>query len=401
MKKVVIVEACRTAVGSMGGSLKPVSAEELAVTVMKGIIDRSGIDPKEIEQVYMGQCRQSSDSSNIARVAALRAGIPEESPAATVMCACASGMMATFNGMASIQTGNADVVLTGGTESMSNAIFYLSNARYGVGTGDARLKDSLTEAQFCSQPQDIYGHFNMGMTADNVAQKYNISREDQDAFSLSSQEKAAKAIAEGKFKEEIVPVTVPQGKKKDPIIFDTDEFPRETSLEKLAKLKPCFTPETGTVTAGSSSGRNDGASALLLMSEDKAKELGLKPLATIRSIASAGVDPRYMGLGPVPATKKALKLAGLSLDDIQLIELNEAFAAQSLGCIRELGLEDRMDIINVNGGAIALGHPIGSSGSRIIVTLLYEMRRRGLKYGLATLCIAGGMGMATVIEVEE
>ena len=401
MKRVVITEACRTAVGNMGGSLKPLSAEDLAVAVMKGIIERSSIDPMLIEQVYMGQCRQSSDSSNVARVAALRAGIPESSPAATVMCACASGMMATFNGMTSIQTGNADVVLTGGTESMSNAIFYLSDARYGVGTGDARLKDSLTEAQFCSQPQDIYGHFNMGMTADNVAEKYHISREDQDIFALNSQLKAAKAISEGKFKDEIIPVTVPQGRKKDPIIFDTDEFPRETSLEKLAKLKPCFTPETGTVTAGTSSGRNDGASALLLMSEEKAAELGLKPLAYIRSIASAGVDPRYMGLGPVPATGKALKLAGLTLDDIQLIELNEAFAAQSLGCIRELGLEDRMDIINVNGGAIALGHPIGSSGSRIIVTLLHEMRKQKLRYGLATLCVAGGMGMATVLEVTR
>ena len=401
MRKVVIVEACRTAVGNMGGSLKPLSAEDLAVNVMQGILKRSGVDPKEIEQVYMGQCRQSSDSSNVARVAALRAGIPEESPAATVMCACASGMMATFNGMASIQTGNADVVLTGGTESMSNAIFYLSDARYGVGTGDTRLKDSLTEAQFCSQPQDIYGHFNMGMTAENVANKYSISREEQDQFALNSQMKAAKAIKEGKFREEIIPVTVPQGRKKDPIVFDTDEFPRETSLEKLAKLKPCFQPETGSVTAGTSSGRNDGASALLLMSEEKALQLGLIPLATIKAIASAGVDPRYMGLGPVPATKKALKLAGLTLDDIQLIELNEAFAAQSLGCIRELGLEERMDIINVNGGAIALGHPIGSSGSRIIVSLLYEMRRRGLRYGLATLCIAGGMGMATVLEAEN
>jgi len=300
--------------------------------------------------------------------------------------------------MTSIQTGNADVVLTGGTESMSNAIFYLSNARYGVGTGDARLKDSLTEAQFCSQPQDIYGHFNMGMTAENVAEKYHISREEQDAFALCSQQKAARAIAEGRFREEIIALTVPQGRKKDPIIFDTDEFPRETSPEKLAKLKPCFKPDGGTVTAGTSSGRNDGASALLLMSEEKASELNIKPLAYIKSIASAGVDPRYMGLGPVPATKKALKLANISLDDIELIELNEAFAAQALGCIHELGLKDRMDIINVNGGAIALGHPIGSSGSRIIVTLLYEMIRRNLRYGLATLCIAGGMGMAAIIE---
>jgi len=257
----------------------------------------------------------------------------------------------------------------------------------------------VTGAECCGGPGGSGGDFNMGMTADNVAEKYHISREDQDAFAFSSQQKAAKAIAEGRFRDEIIPVTVPQGRKKDPIIFEKDEFPRETSLEKLAKLKPCFTPETGSVTAGTSSGRNDGASALLLMSEEKAAALGLKPLAAIRAIASAGVDPRYMGLGPVPATKKALKLAGLTLDDIELIELNEAFAAQSLGCIRELGLEDRMDIINVNGGAIALGHPIGSSGSRIIVTLLYEMKKRNLHYGLATLCVAGGMGMATILEM--
>ncbi|MCD8333062.1 MAG: thiolase family protein, partial [Clostridiales bacterium] len=226
-----------------------------------------------------------------------------------------------------------------------------------------------------------------------------ISREDQDAFALESQQKARAAIDAGRFADEIIPLTVPQGRKKPPVTFDTDEFPRETSMEKLAKLNPAFQPEGGTVTAGNASGRNDGASALLLMGADKAQELGQKPLARILGVASAGVDPRYMGLGPVPATRKVLKMTGLTLDDIQLIELNEAFAAQSLGCIRELGLEDRRDIINVNGGAIALGHPIGSSGSRIIVTLIHEMRRRNLRYGLATLCIAGGMGMATVVEV--
>lgn len=396
MKNVVIAEALRTAVGNMGGTLKPLSAEDLATEVLKGILNKSGIAPTEIDQVILGQCRQSSDSSNIARVASLRAGIPEETPASTVMCACASGMMATFNGMCAIQTGNADVVITGGTESMSNAIFYLSNARYGVGTGDARLKDSLTEAQVCSQPQDIYGHFNMGMTAENVAERMHITREEQNAFAQKSQEKAARAIAEGRFKDEIIPLTVPQGKKKGPILFDTDEFPRLISLEKLSGLKPCFKPDGGTVTAGTSSGRNDGASALLLMSEEKAEELGCKPMAKLLSIASAGVDPRYMGLGPVPATKKALEIAGLSLEDIELIELNEAFAAQSLGCIKELGLNE--EIVNVNGGAIALGHPIGSSGSRIIVTLAHEMKKRRAKYGLATLCVAGGMGMATIIE---
>ncbi len=397
MRDVVIVEACRTAVGKFGGSLKPLQAEDLAVAVMQGAIERSGINPEEINEVVMGQCRQSSDSSNVARVAALRAGIPEETPANTVMCACASGMLAASNAVNSIMVGQNDVVLAGGTEHMTNAIFYLSNARWGVGTGTAELKDCLTEAQFASQPQDIYGRFNMGMTAENVAEKMNISREDQDAFAVMSQERAAKAIADERFRDEIIPLSVPQGRKKNPLIFDTDEFPRLSSLEALAKLKPAFKKD-GCVTAGNASGRNDGASALLLMSAEKATALGMQPLAKIRAIASAGVDPRYMGMGPVPATRKLLQMTGLSLADIQLIELNEAFAAQSLGCIRELGIEDRMDIINVNGGAIALGHPIGSSGSRIMVSLIHEMQKRDLNIGLATLCVAGGMGMAAVLE---
>lgn len=397
MREVVIVEACRTAVGSFGGSLKPLNAADLAEAVMKGALERSGVSADMLDEVIMGQCRQSSDHSNLARYAALKAGIPESVPANTVMCACASGMLAVSNAVNSIMTGQNDVVLAGGTESMSNAIFYLSNARWGVGTGTTELKDSLTEAQACSQPIDMYGRFNMGLTAENIAERMSISREDQDAFAFASQEKAHAAIREGKFKDEIVPLTVPQGRKKTDIVFDTDEYPRETSPEKLAALRPAFKAD-GTVTAGNASGRNDGASALLLMSAEKAEELGVKPLAKIRAVASAAVDPRYMGMGPVPATEKALKMAGLTLDDIQLIELNEAFAAQSLGCIREMGLQDRMDIINVNGGAIALGHPIGSSGSRIIVTLLHEMRRRGVQYGLATLCVAGGMGMATIVE---
>ena len=397
MRDVVIVEACRTAVGKFGGSLKPLQAEDLAVAVMQGAIERSGINPEEINEVVMGQCRQSSDSSNVARVAALRAGIPEETPANTVMCACASGMLAASNAVNSIMVGQNDVVLAGGTEHMTNAIFYLSNARWGVGTGTAELKDCLTEAQFASQPQDIYGRFNMGMTAENVAEKMSISRVDQDAFAAMSQEKAARAIATGRFTDEIVPLSVPQGRKKDPIIFTTDEFPRLSSAADLAKLKPAF-KQDGCVTAGNASGRNDGASILLLMSAQKAADLGMTPLAKVRAIASAGVDPRYMGMGPVPATRKLLQMTGLSLADIQLIELNEAFAAQSLGCIRELGIEDRMDIINVNGGAIALGHPIGSSGSRIMVSLIHEMQKRDLNIGLATLCVAGGMGMAAVLE---
>lgn len=399
MDSVVIVEACRTAVGKFGGTLKPYSAGELASAMMSAAISRAGISPELIDEVDFGQCRQSSDHSNIARYAALKAGIPDRVPGNTVMCACASGMLAVRDGMNSILLGQNSVVLTGGVESMSNAPYYVSDLRWGLKAGDTKLKDSLTEAQFCSQPEDIYGRFNMGMTAENIAERYGISRSDQDEFALRSQQKAADAIASGRFRDEIVPLMVPQGRKKPDIIFDTDEFPRETSMEALAKLKPAFR-EGGSVTAGNSSGRNDGASALLLMSERRAAELGLSPLARIRGISNAGVDPRYMGLGPVGAVKRVMEQTGLGLDDMQLIELNEAFASQSLACIRELGLEERMDIINVNGGAIALGHPIGSSGSRIIVTLMHEMKKRGLNLGLATLCVAGGMGMAAVIEMN-
>lgn len=398
MKKTVIVDACRTAVGKFGGSLKPLDADELAKAVIQGILKRTNTCPETIDEVIMGHCRQTSDFSNTARIAALKAGIPAEVPCSTVMCACASGMLAVNNAVNSIATGQNEIVLAGGTESMSNGFFYISNARWGLGTGTTQLKDCLTEAQFNSQPQDMYGRFNMGLTAENIAEKYHITRQEQDEFALRSQERAHHAIDTGRFKDEIIPLTVTQGRKLPPITFDTDEFPRETSMEKLANLKPAFKSD-GTVTAGNSSGRNDGASAILLMSEDKAKELGLTPMAYIRTVASVGVDPRYMGLGPVTATKKALKTAGLSLSDIELIELNEAFAAQSVACIRQLGLEDRQNIINVNGGAIALGHPIGSSGCRIIVTLVHEMLKRKLNLGLATLCVAGGMGMATVIEM--
>ncbi|MCD7749023.1 MAG: thiolase family protein [Oscillospiraceae bacterium] len=412
-KNVVIVDACRTAVGKMGGACRPLSALDMACATIKGNLDRSGIDPSEIDEVILGHCRQTSDEPNIARVAALKVGIPEKCAAHTVMRQCASGMTAVQNGAMSIMVGVNDVVIAGGTESMSNAVFYVRNARWGVGTGTTEFVDALTEGQFKSQPEEIYGRYNMGATAERVAQELGITREEQDAFSLESQRRAIAAIDSGRFKDEIVPMTVPQGRKKDPIVFDTDEFPnRTTNEEKMAKLKPVFSIDvhddgkmfnsshlTGTVTAGSSSGRNDGASSLLLMSEEKAQELGLKPLAKIIGMGASGCDPQQMGLGPVYAVPKALKHAGLTMDDIQLIELNEAFAAQSLGCIKLLGWEDKMDIINVNGGAIALGHPVGSSCSRIIVTLVHEMKKRGLKYGLATLCIAGGMGQATVIEM--
>ncbi len=413
MRNAVIVEACRTAVGSMGGGLKPMSAYDLACTVLQGILDRSQIDPKEIEEVILGQCRQTSDEPNIARMAALKVGIAESASGYGVMRQCASGMTAVQNAAMSVMCGNNDVVLAGGTESMSNAVFYVRNARWGVGTGNTEFVDALTEGQFRSQPQEMYGRYNMGATAENVAEAMGITREEQDAFSLESQRKAIAAIDSGRFKDEIVPVMVPQGKKKPPVAFEVDEFPRrDTNEGKMAKLKPCFNIKhddegrlfndsalTGTVTAASSSGRNDGASAMLIMSEEKAQELGLKPLAKIIGMGTAGCDPKSMGLGPVYAVPKALKSAGLTIDDIGLIELNEAFAAQSIGCIKQLGWEDKMDIINVNGGAIALGHPVGSSGCRILVTLLHEMKKRGVKYGLGTLCIAGGMGQATVLEL--
>ena len=413
LRNVVIVDACRTAVGKMGGACRPLSALDMACATMKGNLDRTGIDPGQIDEVILGQCRQTSDEPNIARVAALKVGIPDKCAAHTVMRQCASGMTAVQNGAMQIMTGVSDVVLAGGTESMSNAVFYVRGARWGLGTGNTVFVDALTEGQFKSQPEEKYGSYNMGATAERVAMELGITREEQDAFSLESQRRAIAAIDSGRFKDEIIPMVIPQGKKKDPIVFDTDEFPnRTTNEEKMAKLKPVFNIEvhedgrmynskelTGTVTAGSSSGRNDGASSMLLMSEEKAAELGLKPIARIIGMGQSGCDPQQMGLGPVYAVPKALRHAGLTMDDIQLIELNEAFAAQSLGCIKMLGWEDKMDIINVNGGAIALGHPVGSSGCRILVTLIHEMKKRGLKYGLATLCIAGGMGQATVIEM--
>ncbi len=400
MREVVIIDGCRTAVGAMGGTLRDVPAEKLGETCVKALLERTGIDPKEVGEVIFGHCRQTSDNPNLARIVALRSGIPESVPAYTVMRQCASGLCAVNNAVMSIMTGEHDCVIAGGAESMSSTVFYLRNARYGVGTGNATLVDGLTEVQFRSQPQEMFGSFNMGMTAENIAEQMNISREDQDAFAYESQVRAHRAIAEGRFKDEIVPVVIPQ-RKGDPIVFDTDEHPRETSPEKLAKLKPAFKKEGGTVTAGNSSGRNDGASAMLIMSAEKAAQLGLKPMARFVAHASAGVDPRVMGLGPVPAIRKVLERANMTMDEIGLFELNEAFAAQALGCIRQLEMTDRMDDINVNGGAIALGHPVGSSGCRILVTLLHEMKKRGTKYGLASLCIAGGMGTADIIELVD
>ncbi|MCR4441798.1 MAG: thiolase family protein [Peptococcaceae bacterium] len=394
-EEVVIVDAIRTPIGNMGGTLKDISGEDLACLVLKALLERTKLDPAAVDEVIVGQTKISADAPNIARTAALMAGVPIEVPAYTVSRQCGSGLQAVNSGAQAIMSGQAEVVLAAGTESMSNAVFYLRQARYGYRSGNGVLVDSNTESQFRSQPQDMFGVFNMGMTAENLAEKYRIAREEQDLFAFRSQEKANKAIQTGRFKEEIVPVPVKQ-KKGEPLLFDTDEFPKQTTLEKMAKLPPAF-KEGGTVTAGNSSGRNDGASALLLMSAKRAQREGLKPLAVLRSQAAVGVDPRIMGIGPVNASRKALELAGLKLNQIDLIELNEAFAAQSLACIKELDLDQ--SIVNVNGGAIALGHPLGCTGARIMTTLLYEMKRRKARYGLATLCVAGGLGLADVVEL--
>ena len=394
MNDAVIVSAVRTALGRIGGSLKDVQPEDLAVKVILAAVERAGVEPAEVDEVILGQTKQSADAANLARVAALKAGFPVEVPAYTVMRQCGSGLQAVSNAVQAIWCGESDIVVAGGVESMSLAPYYLRGARFGFTSGNTVVVDSNTESQPRSQPYEVYGDLTMGLTAENLAEKYSISRAAQDGFALRSQERAFAAIEGGRFGDEIVPVEVP-ARKGPPVVFDTDEFPRHTSLEALAKLKPVF-KEGGSVTAGNSSGRNDGAACLVLMSAAAAKARGLEPLATVRAQAVAGVDPRFMGIGPAPATRKALQKAGLDLADIGLFEVNEAFAAQSLAVVQELGLD--VDILNVNGGAIALGHPLGCSGARILTTLLYEMRRRGTRYGLAGICIAGGQGMATIVE---
>lgn len=397
MRDVYIIDAVRTATGKMGGTLKSVMPEDLAVAVLKAIAERNRLDPAVVDEVLLGQTRQSTDAANIARVAALRALYPVETAATTLMIQCGSGMKAVHVGADAIRCGHQDVVVAGGTESLSNAPYYLRGARYGYTIGNAELVDSVTEGQLRSQPIEMFGSFNMGVTAENVAERYQISREEQDAFALESHRRAKAATESGRFCDEIVPILVPQ-RKAEPIVFDRDEQIRDTSLEKMAKLKPVFR-EGGTVTAGNACGRSDGASALLLMSGEKTKELGCKPMARIIGQGVCGVDPRYMGLGPIESSRKALKEAGLTVKDLGLVELNEAFAAQSLAVIKELKLD--RSITNVNGGAIALGHALGSSGSRILTTLVHEMKKRGVRYGLATLCIGGGQGTATVVELCE
>lgn len=393
MNDVVIVSAVRTPIGTIGGSLKDTQPQDLGAIAIKEAIVRAGIGMELVEEVVMGWSRQTTEAANIARVSALLAGVPESASAFTVHRQCAAGLQAISCGTMEIQTGRAEVVVAGGTESLSRAPYYLKNARYGYGSGDGILIDSLTEAGSGGQPQSIYGSVSMGDTAENVAEQFNVSREDQDAFALQSQHRYAKALAEGKFKQEIVPVEIKT--RKSTVIFDTDEHPRETTLEKLAALKSPF-KKGGSVTAGNSCGRNDAAAAVVLMSAEKARELGIKPLARIITDAVVGVPPQIMGIGPIPAVRKTLKQAKMTLNQIDLIELNEAFASQSLAVIRELGLD--MNKVNVNGGAIALGHPIGATGARLMTTLLYELRRRQGRYGMVTLCIGGGQGMATIVE---
>jgi acetyl-CoA C-acetyltransferase len=392
LKDIVILSAVRTPVGRYGGALKSLNSGQLASIAMKAAIERAGIEPEQVDEVILGEVRQSTESSNVARVAALRAGIPETVPAFTINRLCASGMQAVASGAQQIGYGQADIVIAGGTESMSNAPIYLRNSRFG---GDnAKLVDSNTEAG--QQPQEIYGSgLGMGITAENVAERFSISREDQDIFALESQRRAAAAIENNRFESEIVPVEI-KGKKSS-ITVKEDEHPRpETTLEALKKLKPAF-KENGTVTAGNACGRNDGAAAIVLTSMEHARKLGKKPLARIVDWAATGVSPEIMGIGPVSAVNKLLERTGLSLDDIGLIELNEAFASQALAVCRELGLDQNK--VNVNGGAIALGHPLGATGARIMTTLLYEMIRRNEKRGIATLCVGGGQGMAILIEL--
>ena len=400
----VIIDAIRTPIGALGGALAAVRADDLAAHVIKAILERNKLDPALVEEVYFGCANQAGeDNRNVARMALLLAGLPVEVAGVTFNRLCASGLNAVNQAARAIRCGEGDVFIAGGVENMSRAPYSLPKAESGFPFGNLTAWDTALGWRYPNpKMKEMYGAEQMGETAENIAaMKPEITREMQDAFALRSHQRAIAAIDSGKFAEEIVPVTIPQ-RKGDPKIVDTDERPRrDTTLESLGRLKPAFR-EGGTVTAGNSSGLNDGAAALLLMSEEKAIELGLKPMARILASAAAGVPPRIMGLGPVGATRKALARAGLTLQDISLVELNEAFAVQSLAVIQELGLD--AEIVNVNGGAVALGHPLGCSGARILTTLLYEMRRRAtddgqrVRYGLATLCVGVGQGEATIVE---
>jgi acetyl-CoA C-acetyltransferase len=390
--EVVIVSAVRTAIGSFSGSLKSISAPELGAVVIKGALEKAGVKPDQVDEIIMGNVLQAGLGQNPARQAAIKAGIPESASSMTINKVCGSGLKAVHLATQAILAGDAEIVVAGGMENMSQAPYILKNARDGFKMGDQKLIDTMVaDGLTCA-----FNDYHMGITAENLCDKYELTREEQDQFSAWSQEKAAKAIAEGKFVDEIIPVVIPQ-RKGDPIIFTQDEYPKAgTTAEKLAGLRPAFKKD-GSVTAGNASGINDGAAAVVVMSKAKAEELGLTPLVTIKANASAGVDPSIMGIGPVSAVKKALEKSGTSLEDIELIEANEAFAAQSLAVGKDLQFNN--EILNVNGGAIALGHPIGASGARILVTLIHEMKKRNAKKGLATLCIGGGQGVATIVEL--
>ncbi len=391
MKEVVIVSAARTAVGSFGGSLSKLSAAEIGAAAAKEAIKRAGIDPAIIDEAIIGNVISAGLGQNVGRQVALKAGLKEESTAISINKVCGSGIKAVTLAAQAIKSGDADVILCGGTESMSNAPYVLPTSRWGQRMGDSTMVDTMIKDGLW----DAFNDYHMGVTAENIAEKWGLTREMQDEFALSSQLKAEKAVKEGRFKDEIVPVEIPQ-RKGDPIVFDTDEFPKfGSTIEKLGKLKPAF-KKGGTVTAGNASGINDGAAMFIVMSKEKAEQLGVNYLATIKSYASAGLDPQIMGYGPFEATSKALSKAGLTVEDLDLIEANEAFAAQSLAVAKDLKFD--MNKVNVNGGAIAIGHPVGASGARILTTLIYEMIKRDNKKGLATLCIGGGQGIAIVIE---
>ena len=393
-EKIVIAGACRTAIGKMGGELSTVPVADLGTIVIKEALKRSGVPADKVDMVYMGCVLQAGQGQNVARQASVNAGIPVEVPAMTLNILCGSGLAAVNMAADMIRAGEAEIVVAGGMESMSKAPYLLQNGRYGYRMGDGALIDSMTHDALT----DAFNNYHMGITAENVAEKYGLTREELDEFSAKSQQKACKAIEEGKFKDEIVPVEV-KGRKGKVTIVDTDEGPRPgTTAEGLAKLRPAFKKD-GIVTAGNASGINDGAAAVVVMTESKAKELGVKPMASWIAGALGGVDPAIMGVGPIVATRNLLKKTGMTVADFDLHEANEAFATQSLAVAKELGFDPEK--LNVNGGAIALGHPVGCSGTRILVTLLYEMQKRKANKGLATLCIGGGMGCATAVERYE
>lgn len=390
MKEVVIVSAVRTAIGTFGGCFKNVSAVELGTAVAKEAISRANIQPDMVDEVIFGNVLQAGLGQNVARQISIHSGIPIEKSSYVVNKVCGSGLKAVVLAAQAIQSGDADIVVAGGTENMSLSPYIVPSARWGARMGNTELVDTMVFDGLT----DIYSKVHMGITAENIVEKYGFTREQLDAFAVESQNRAVKAIADGKFKDEIVPIIIPS--KKGDTIIDTDEYPKAgQTLESLAKLRPAFKKD-GVVTAATSSGINDGAAAVVVMSKEKADELGLKPLVTITSYASAGVDPQIMGTGPIPATHKALAKANLRIEDLDLIEANEAFAAQALSVVTSLNLNT--DIVNVNGGAIALGHPIGASGTRVLVTLIHEMLKRDSKCGLATLCIGGGQGISMIVS---